>query len=114
MDHNKAHGIVPQTIKKSVARGLIEVFGYSGDGSDNSGYKKVRAAVEKYHDDPKGLGKEIDKLRKKMKKAAEKLEFEEAAQIRDEIKRLEMLQLAALSGDVEKVSHVVLEKGEGE
>ena len=43
---------------------------------------------------PDSFAKEIEKLKKKMKKHASELEFEEAAKLRDEVKRLELLQLS--------------------
>ncbi|MGZ3797885.1 MAG: UvrB/UvrC motif-containing protein [Pseudobdellovibrionaceae bacterium] len=47
--------------------------------------------------------KEIEKLKKKMKKYSADLEFEEAAKIRDEIKRLQILDLSLREGHVTKV-----------
>ena len=47
-------------------------------------------------------------LRKKMKKFSDKLEFEEAAKIRDEIKRFQMEELKGLSGSVENELDKVL------
>lgn len=101
--YNQEHGIIPKTIKKSVAKGLIEVFGYAGLEESES-LAKVRATIERYHENPRGLSKEIKKLRDKMKKAADNLEFEEAAKIRDEIKRLELLQLTTLDGAVDQIN----------
>ena len=112
MDYNKEHGITPQTIKKSVAKGLVEVFGFA-EGEHSENITKVRATIDKYHDDPRGLSKEIKKLRDKMKKAADDLEFEEAAKIRDEIKRLEMLQLTTMEGAVDQINNATL-TGENE
>ncbi|MCB0357732.1 MAG: UvrB/UvrC motif-containing protein, partial [Bdellovibrionales bacterium] len=103
MEYNKEHGIIPKTIKKSVAKGLVEVFGFSEESAGDN-IKKVRATIDKYHNDPRGLSKEIKKLRDQMKKAADNLEFEEAAKIRDEIKRLEMLQLTTLEGAVDQIN----------
>jgi excinuclease ABC subunit B len=40
------------------------------------------------------LAAHLDALRVKMRKAAENLEFEEAARLRDEVKRLEAVELA--------------------
>jgi excinuclease ABC subunit B len=40
------------------------------------------------------LAAHLDALRTQMRKAAENLEFEEAARIRDEVKRLEAVELA--------------------
>jgi excinuclease ABC subunit B len=46
-----------------------------------------------------------------MKKAAKELEFEEAARIRDEIKRLEMRSILMQEGQVDSESLVALEGG---
>lgn len=62
----------------------------------------LRSNVAEYKGNGKKLSQEIIKLRKKMKKASDQLEFEEAARIRDEIKRLEILQLTLLEGDTDK------------
>ena len=52
-----------------------------------------------FSEKPKDLHKKIKSLKKKMKSHVESLEFEDAARIRDEIKRLEMLELKILGGD---------------
>lgn len=77
-DYNTAHGITPKTVTKSV-RDLLEI---STDGKN----------VSKRHDGVKMTEAErhaeADALEKKMKAAAKMLEFELAAQLRDEIIRL--------------------------
>jgi excinuclease UvrABC nuclease subunit len=83
----------------------------------------VAAPKAEYLKDPKLIDKEIGSLRKKMKKASDQLEFEEAARIRDDVKRLELIQLSLLDGDVDRDSskvmagqdaaEVVVEHGEG-
>lgn len=70
---NKEHGIVPQTIKKDV-RDVIEAL------------KPVE--TEEQTDIIINYDKEIAALEAKMIKAAENLEFEEAAALRDRIKKL--------------------------
>ncbi|MFN8792293.1 MAG: excinuclease ABC subunit UvrB [Bdellovibrionales bacterium] len=100
-EHNQRHGITPATISKRVREGLGDIF----DGSlgaqvlqkieDPKNFKKL---LEK----PAALEKEIEALRKKMRKLSADLEFEEAAKVRDEIKRLQILQLSLISGETEK------------
>ena len=76
MEYNKEHGIIPQTIKKSVR--------------DTIRASIVEETSEKYE-----LGKDaslediINKLTEEMLAHAEKMEFEEAAKLRDQIKELE-------------------------
>ena len=75
--YNEAHGITPQTIKKSV-RDLIAIS------------KKVAADEMKYAKDPESMSKaELEKtiadIQKKMQKAAAELNFEAAAEYRDKM-----------------------------
>lgn len=82
MDYNKAYGIVPTTIKKSV-RDLIEATKVAEDGeSYYTGKEKpnLMSAEE--------LEKLILKLQKEMKQAAADLQFERAAELRDKIEEL--------------------------
>ena len=77
-DYNKAHGIVPKTIVKSV-RDLIEISASPEPAAKGkSGVKLTRQERER----------EIEKLEKKMKEAAKMMEYEYAAVLRDEIIRL--------------------------
>ncbi|KZX97273.1 MULTISPECIES: excinuclease ABC subunit UvrB [unclassified Sulfitobacter] len=85
--YNEAHGITPQTVKKNVEDILAGL--YKGDVDMN----RVTAKV----DNPLAGGNlqaVLDGLRTDMRKAAENLEFEEAARLRDEVKRLEAVDLA--------------------
>ncbi len=73
--YNKEHGITPQTIKKSV-RDLIAIS------------RKVEESTGKLQKDPESMSiKEIkdlmEKLNKRMKRAAAELDFESAAELRD-------------------------------
>ncbi|MBY6002624.1 excinuclease ABC subunit UvrB [Salipiger bermudensis] len=85
--YNEEHGITPETVKKNVDDILAGL--YQGDVDMN----RVTATV-----DPKRQGGNLEAvlngLRTDMRKAAENLEFEEAARLRDEIKRLEAVDLA--------------------
>ncbi len=85
--YNQTHGITPETVKKNVEDVLAGL--YKGD-TDMS---RVTAKVDK----PlvgANLQAHLDSLRTQMRKAAENLEFEEAARLRDEVKRLEAVDLA--------------------
>lgn len=88
---NAEHGIVPQTIKRDVADILQELCEKEGVDKLPQGKEKDLLVSEKKLKDT------IAKLTRQMRKAAEDLEFEQAAKIRDEIKRLENSALS-LSG----------------
>ncbi len=85
--HNAAHGITPQTIVKNIADIMA-------DAHQVPGKKKARKAAESKADyrpdpvSPEQAAREIAKLEKEMFKAAENLEFESAAKLRDRIKQL--------------------------
>jgi excinuclease ABC subunit B len=87
MAYNEAHNITPATIVKNVSDALSGF--YKGDVDMG----RVTASIEK----PlvgANLAAHLDGLRTDMRKAAENLEFEEAARLRDEVKRLEAVDLA--------------------
>ena len=79
---NEANGIVPQGINKKV-RDLIDgVYG------DNAGIGKRKSALSTVVLDEKALAKEIKRIEKEMLEAARNLEFEKAANLRDQLKVL--------------------------
>jgi len=85
-NYNEAHEITPQSIKKSVGDILQNV--------SNSDYVTVDTGIGGF-DQRVGvnLHTHLKDLRKKMYDAASNLEFEEAARVRDEIRRLEAVDL---------------------
>jgi excinuclease ABC subunit B len=87
MAYNEEHGITPETVKKNVEDILAGL--YKGDVD----MARVTAKVDKPMHGA-NLEAHLDGLRAEMRKAAENLEFEEAARLRDEIKRLEAVDLA--------------------
>ncbi len=87
MAYNDKHGITPETVKKNVEDVLSGL--YEGDVDMN----RVTAQVDKTAVGGNLLA-HLDALRADMRKAAENLEFEEAAKLRDEIHRLEAVELA--------------------
>ena len=85
--YNLAHGITPLSIKKNIA----DIMG--------SAYERDHVLVDSgLAGDPVPIGHNlrthIAELDKRMRQAAGDLEFEEAARIRDEIKRLQVTELA--------------------
>lgn len=91
--HNKLHNITPMTIKKRISEGLGDLFDGSLGAVKLNQEPSLAQRFEELSKEPNRIQKEVDKLRKKMKKASENLEFEDAAKIRDEIKRLQILEL---------------------
>lgn len=74
--YNEEHGIVPKSIEKSV-RDVIEISAKNKNKKDkNKKYSKKDAQAE------------IERLTEEMKKAAKELQFEYAAQLRDQINAL--------------------------
>mgnify|MGYP004498973913 FL=1 len=80
--YNKAHGIVPHTVVKSV-RDLIDI-GMSPEKEKS--HAKGNAPAKKMTRKEKDAM--IERLTKEMKDAAKRLEFEQAAFLRDKIKQL--------------------------
>ena len=76
--YNKEHGIVPQTIKKDV-REILEIS--TKEHTEKLGKGKKRMSQTE-------LRLTIEKLTAEMKNAAQILEFEHAAYLRDKIKKL--------------------------
>ena len=80
MEYNEVHGIVPQTIKKDIREeikaSIVEETKeeYKIDNIENKNVKEI-----------------IDELTTQMLEYAQKMEFEEAAKIRDKIKEWEKM-----------------------
>lgn len=86
VDYNKVHNITPKGIKKAVTD-IME--GAYTDKKRGARYAKVAEQVNPYFGlDPGSLTKKINVLEKLMYKHARDLEFEKAAEIRDEISKL--------------------------
>jgi excinuclease ABC subunit B len=88
MAWNQTHGITPTSIKRQIADVLQSV--YEQDYVTVDAVEGSETATEFVGKD---LRTSIVELEKRMRAAAADLEFEEAARLRDEIKRLEGLEL---------------------
>jgi excinuclease ABC subunit B len=99
-EFNEKHGITPATVKRKIKDGLGELF----DGSLSKSImrerqrSKVAESSAAYELKPIELRRKIGDLREQMKSLAQKLEFEQAALIRDEVRRLELLELESHEG----------------
>jgi excinuclease ABC subunit B len=84
LEYNKEHGIVPQTIHKSVEEILKTT-----SVADIRGKYKTKKEIRQFDYMDRFTGQQLlEQLEMEMKKAAENLEFEKAARLRDEIKNL--------------------------
>ncbi|MBL4639276.1 MAG: excinuclease ABC subunit UvrB [Kordiimonadaceae bacterium] len=83
--YNEAHGITPASVRKSI--------GDIMDGTAAGDHVTVGIGEDAKHLVGSNLKKHLAVLSKKMHTAAENLEFEEAARLRDEIKNLEAGEL---------------------
>ena len=83
IEYNQKYGIIPQTIKKPIENNLLSLIASYRNFEDVVAEQMVEMGVEK-----KDLPKLISKLEKDMHKAAKILDFERAAEIRDQLKKL--------------------------
>jgi len=82
MEYNKKHKITPKSVTKAI-------FEEVGDRQEKTDKKRQFVYTATGVMDAESLRKEIARLTKQMRKAAEDLEFEKAGEIRDTIRRLE-------------------------
>ena len=81
IDYNRLHNITPTTIRKAI---LADIETYSTDKYEEVMVKDKEAE----YIPPSEIPHLVEVLRREMKRAAEDLEFEKAAQLRDEIRKL--------------------------
>ncbi|MCK6598632.1 MAG: excinuclease ABC subunit UvrB [Bdellovibrionaceae bacterium] len=98
-EHNHQMGITPETIRKKIREGLGNLFDGSLAALDMISENKKNSLVKKR---PEDIQKAISSLKEKMRKHAQNLEFEEAAKVRDEIKRLEIVELSSHDGIIDQ------------
>ena len=98
--YNIKNNITPETIKKNVE----DIMGGTFEGDTDE--SRITAKIDKKPLVGANLQAHLDSLRKDMIKAAENLEFEDAARIRDEVKRLEAVELAIADDPLARQSAV--------
>ena len=95
--YNEKHGITPTPAGKKATNSILSFLELSrklkADGPDADLVKVAGKAVQALEEDSAGLALDalpelIDQLELKMKESAKKLDFEEAANLRDRIKKL--------------------------
>ncbi|MDP1668554.1 excinuclease ABC subunit UvrB [Phaeovulum sp.] len=97
--YNVEHDITPQTIRKNIDDVM------SGQFKGDTDMARVTARVDQPMVGP-NLAAHLDAMRVAMRKAAENLEFEEAARLRDEVRRLEAVELAVSDDPLARQSEV--------
>jgi excinuclease ABC subunit B len=91
LEYNAAHGITPESVRKNISTILDSVY-EQGDHLDEI-LTLEDSGMQEFIGKPEKLKKHIERLRKDMLAAAADLEFEEAAALRDQIQKLETLEL---------------------
>jgi excinuclease ABC subunit B len=92
VEHNRVHGITPRSVQKAV-QDIMET-GMPGVPGMPQRYAKVAEELAEYASLPADqLRKRVKALEEAMYKAARNLEFEEAARLRDEIRKIQELNL---------------------
>ena len=86
-EYNRENGITPRSITKAVDDPLVRM-----GAADYAGVPEISEDGVDYLS-PTDVRREIQKLRKDMAAAAERLDFEKAAQLRDKARRLEQKEL---------------------
>ncbi|MGA7937630.1 MAG: excinuclease ABC subunit UvrB [Kovacikia sp.] len=85
MDYNEKHGIIPKTIATKSKNSILAFL----EVSRRLNAQELEQAYEQSEDMPlEDIPELISQLEAQMKEAAKKLEFEEAAKVRDRIKNL--------------------------
>ncbi len=121
--YNIEHGITPQSVKSVIADILDSVYEKDSltiDPRDPLAFKRVGDKKRGVSEEPKtfaghNLRAVIEDLEKRMRTAAADLEFEEAARLRDEIKRLQDTELVLADDPLARQYQVkeAVEDGDG-
>ena len=91
--YNTANGITPASVKKNISEVLHSVFERADHVELARGVMGLAEAEQEALQSPAGFQKYLKQMEDKMRKAASDLEFEEAARLRDQIRKLEAMDL---------------------
>jgi len=86
-EYNQKNNITPQSIKKRIDEVLTSIY-----ERDYFNYPEISEEREIYLS-PQKRKEKIEQLEKLMREAARNLEFEKAARLRDELKKLKKMEL---------------------
>tara|TARA_R110002051_G_scaffold1628_1_gene9106 strand:- start:3191 stop:6382 length:3192 start_codon:yes stop_codon:yes gene_type:complete len=99
MEYNTAHGITPESVKRNIADILDSVYERDHVRADISG-AGGKGFADGGHLVGNNLQAHLNALEKDMRNAAADLDFEKAARLRDEIKRLKAVELASMDDPI--------------
>ena len=97
--YNKENNIIPTTIISKISDVLAELHKTSGNEENKNSQSPG-----------KNIKQSIDELQTEMEKAASNLEFEEAARLRDELKKLQQKELGLMVAPKENYRYKALKK----
>ena len=95
IEYNEEMGITPETVKKHISDVMAGMYGTSNDTPMLEAADGGQQGFE-----PQDVKSRIKDIEERMKAAAADLEFEEAARLRDELRRLEAADLGFTEGDM--------------
>lgn len=101
MAYNTEHGITPESVKARISDILDSVYERDHVRADISGVSG-KGFADGGHLVGNNLQAHLNALEKDMRNAAADLDFEKAARLRDEIKRLKAVELAAMDDPIAK------------
>ncbi len=101
MAYNEEHGITPESVKAKISDILDSVYERDHVRADISGVSG-KGFADGGHLVGNNLQAHLNAMEKQMRDAAADLDFEKAARLRDEIKRLKAAELAAMDDPIAK------------
>ncbi|MHA7969125.1 excinuclease ABC subunit UvrB [Rhizobium sp. CAU 1783] len=112
MAYNTEHGITPESVKAKISDILDSVYERDHVRADISGVAG-KGFADGGHLVGGNLQAHLNALEKQMRDAAADLDFEAAARLRDEIKRLKAVELAAMDDPMARQEAKAIEGGNG-
>ncbi|CCF19375.1 UvrABC system protein B [Pseudorhizobium banfieldiae] len=110
MTYNEEHGITPESVKRNISDILDSVYERDHVRADISGVSG-KGFADGGHLVGNNLQAHLNALEKDMRNAAADLDFEKAARLRDEIKRLKAVELSAMDDPIAKDEARAQERG---